>query len=130
MVYRPGFALDYPGAAMAGKWSAFATVSGNRLVAGGHGVTWGDNCTNALVLKNDFAAATLRALDYSGTNGAAGTITVLKNTLNQGLGGHLRPRYGESSGYFLLRNHYRANGSTNDVNPFLDLPDSPVHFVH
>jgi hypothetical protein len=124
------FSWDYPGAAVTGPWSEFLNASGNTLVAGGHGIHWQDNATNALVLKNDFASATYRGLTYTGTNGAVLNITVAKNLLNQGTGSHLRMRFEDSPGYFLLRNRYRANGSTNDINPFIETPGSPAHFVH
>jgi hypothetical protein len=99
-------------------------------VSGGHGIHWQDNATNALVLKNDFTASTYRALTYSGTNGTVLNITAAKNLLNQGSGSHLRLRFEDSLGYFLLRNRYQANGGTNAINPFIETPGSPIHFVH
>jgi hypothetical protein len=124
------FAHDYPGAAVNGEWSEYLNASGNRLIGGGHGVRWGNNGTNALVHKNDFAAASYRALTYTATNAGVGNITVSKNVLNQGTGSHLRMRFEDSPGYFLLRNRYRANGSTNEISPFIETPGSPIHFVH
>lgn len=124
------FGWDYPGAAVAGDWMDFLNASGNTLFVGGHGVHWQNHATNALVLKNDFAAASYRALTYTGTNGAVHTITAAKNLLNQGTASHLRLRFEDSSGWFLLRNSYWMNGSTNVINPFIETPGSPVHFVH
>jgi hypothetical protein len=124
------FGWDYPGAAVTGPWSEFLNASGNTLVAGGHGIHWQDNNTNSLVLRNDFASATYRGLTHTGTNGAVLNITVAENLLNQGSSSHLRLRFEDSSGFFLLRNRYRVTGSTNDINPFIETPGSPVHFVH
>jgi hypothetical protein len=124
------FTWDYPGAAVTGPWSEFLNASGNTLVAGGHGIHWQDNNTNSLVLKNDFVSASYRGLTYTGTNGAVLNITAAKNLLNQGSSSHLRLRFEDGPGWFLLRNRYRANGSTNDINAFVEAPGSPIHFVH
>lgn len=91
---------------------------------------WWDRCTNAIILKNDFGVATYRALSYLGTNGSVGTIIVAKNILGQGVSQHLRLRYEDGNGYFMIRDHYRAFGSTNQINPFIDAAASPIHFYY
>ena len=121
-------ARDYPGAAVQGPAITFANVSGNRLVSGGHGIHWGNGCTNAVVLKNDFAAAAYRGLSYDGTNGAVNAMAILKNDLGQGVSYHLRLRESDAGGFFLWGNHY-TNGVTA-VNPFTDSLGAPVHFIH
>src|SRR5262249_47141373 len=49
----PAFARydDYPGAAVTDYLSMFSNVSGNTLLAGGHGLRAVLGCTNALILK-------------------------------------------------------------------------------
>jgi hypothetical protein len=82
----PGFnrSDDYPGAAVNAVAMAWANISGNTLLQGGLGVRWGDLCTNSIVLKNNFAAASHSSLAYEGTNGQARSIQIIKNVLNQG----------------------------------------------
>ncbi len=120
-------AHDYPGAVLTERWAELLNVSGNTLVAGGHGVRWLDNATNAIVLKNDFGAASYRSLSATGTNAMLLSATVVRNVLNQGVSSHARTTGSELSGWFLLRNQYRLNG-TNTVNPFLEPMSNPVHF--
>lgn len=125
-----GWSWDYPGAAVSGEWSEFLNVSGNLLVTGGHGVRWQDNGTNALILKNDFSTANYRALSVTSTNAELLSIIAAKNLLNQGSGSHVRMRIEDSPGWYLWQNSYRANGSTNPVNPFLAPSGNSTHFVH
>ena len=119
---------DGPGA-ITTAWSMhFANISGNTLLAGGHGVRWLDAATNAVVLKNDFGGATYRALAYDGTNGAVHAMAILKNRLNQGVSFHLKLREADAPGFFLWNNVF-TNGVTT-VNPFTDSASAPVHFIH
>jgi len=119
---------DYPGAVVTAKEAEFCNISGNTLVAGGHGVHLLDNCTNAVILKNDFGTATHRAIAYSGTNGVIKNIIVVKNILGQGDSYHLRLPHPDAFNYFLIRNTYKDGASTN--NAFLDPAASPVHFSY
>jgi len=119
---------DHPGAVVEGGGIAFANVSGNRLLTGGHGIDWSNGATNAVVLKNDFAAAAYRGLSCDGTNGAVNAMAILKNDLGQGVSYHLRLRESDAGGFFLWGNHY-TNGVTS-VNPFTDSLGAPVHFIH
>lgn len=123
-------AHDYPGAAVTGQWMEFLNACGNTLISGGHGVRWKDNGTNALILKNDFSAASYRAFSVTSTNAGLLTITAAKNLLNQGSASHVRMRTEDSSGWYLLRNSYRANGPTNSLNPFIEPTGGSTHFVH
>jgi hypothetical protein len=127
---HPAFylSIDYPSAAVIAQAMAFGNISGNTLLAGEHAIRWLDLCTNAIVLKNDFAAASWRGLDYYGSNGVVGNIQVLKNVLNQGQSYHLKARYLDSGGFFLQKNIYTNNVGV--ANPFLDAAASPVHIMH
>ena len=82
----------------------------------------------AVVLKNDFAVAAYRGLNYDGTNGAANAMAITKNLLGQGVGVHLRLRESDAGGFFLWQNRH-TNGVTT-VNPFTDSANAPVHFIH
>ena len=97
-------------------------------MAGGYGIQWLDNATNAIVIKNDFSAATYRSLAYDGTNNIVANIAILKNTLNHGASFHLKLREPDAVGYFLWNNRY--TNITSTVNPFLDSARAPVHFIH
>jgi hypothetical protein len=128
----PPFSLnaDYPGAAVASGRMNLADVAGNTLLAGGHGVRWLNNCSNAFVLKNRFTNATYRALVYDGTNGAVRSVAILKNDLGQGASFHLKVRPEEAGSFFLWRNTYYSSNGITAVNPFVDYPAAPVHFVY
>ncbi len=128
--FNTAYAHDYPSAASYQRYAEFLNLSGNTLIAGGHGAHWDDNCTNAIVLKNDFGAASYRSLSFTSTNIGVLNITAAKNILNQGSASHVRPRNEDAPGWFLLRNSYRMNGSTNSINPFIEPSGSPVHFVY
>ena len=117
---------DITGSIFSSSEVGHANISGNTLLSGGRGVAWLDHCTNALVLKNDFSAASHRALDYYGTNGHVGAVQITKNILNQGSSYHLKSRPGDGYGFFLWRNTY-TNG-VGSVKPFLDSEHSPIHF--
>ncbi len=81
-------------------------------------------------IKNDFGAASYRSLSFTSTNTGVLNITAAKNILNQGSASHVRPRIEDAPGWFLRRNSYRMNGSTNNINLFIEPSGSPVHFVH
>ena len=119
---------DSPSAAVTAATMAWANISGNTLVQGEQGVRWLERCTNAIVLKNHFAAASHRSLAYDGTNNQVSSIQIIKNVLTQGQSYHLKLRYLDSGSYFLQKNVY-TNGVSN-VNPFLDAAASPVHIMH
>jgi hypothetical protein len=119
---------DLPGAVTMGLNMSVANVSGNKLLAGGHGVRWLDSATNAVVLKNDFGVADYRALAYDGSNGVVNAIAILKNQLNQGVSFHLKLREPDAGGFFLWNNLF-TNGATT-VNPFIDSATAPVHIIH
>jgi len=119
---------DYPGAVVTANEAVFCNISGNTLLAGGHGVRLLDNCTNAVILKNDFGAATHRGIAYEGSNGIVRNIIAAKNILGQGDSYHVRLPYFDSFNYFLIRNTYKDGASTN--NAFLDPAASPVHFSY
>jgi len=119
---------DQPAAAIGGYVMNFSQVSGNTLVAGGYGVRWLDTCTDAVVLKNDFSAATFRGLSYDGTNGAVRNLTIIKNVLGQGTTFHFHARPEDGTAYFLIKNAY-SNGVTG-VNAFIDPQSGSVHWIH
>jgi len=126
----PAFPLwdDIPSALAAGYIGTFVNISGNTLLTGQCAVVWYDCSTNALVLKNDFRGASIRALEYYGSNGVVRNIQILKNILNQGNSYHLKLKYPDSAAFFLQKNIY-TNGVTR-VDPFLDAAASPVHIMH
>jgi hypothetical protein len=127
--FSPTFSsrFDYPGAMVRSTWMAMANICGNTLTNGGHGVRWMDNCINSIILKNDFARASFRALAYDGTNGAAQGMLVLSNKLGSGTSFHLRMRPQEAGSFFLWHNTYLSSNGVASVNPFVDYPGAPVH---
>ena len=122
---------DNIGAAFEGGRIEHANISGNKLVAGGHGARWQTDAISGLVLKNDFAAASLRALAYSGTNaptGPAFRFTILRNALGQGSQFHLKGPVMDAGIFFFSENTFKNGALT--VNPFIDPASAPVHTRH
>jgi hypothetical protein len=119
--------FDYPGAAVRSTWMTMANICGNTMTNGGHGVRWMDNCCNAIIMKNDFARASFRALAYDGTNGAAQSMLIISNKLGTGTSFHLRMRPQEAGSFFLWNNTYFSSNGVAAINPFVDYPGAPVH---
>jgi|GEM_PF-759283 len=108
-----------------------ANIAGNKLVAGGHGARWQTDASSGLVLKNDFAAASFRALAYAGTNTTAGPafrFTIFRNTLGQGTQFHLKGPIADPGIFFSSENTFKDGALT--VNPFIDPAFAPVHTRH
>ena len=118
---------DLPGAAVAPRVAAHANISGNTLLAGGEGVRWYEQCTNALVLKNNFSGVTHRALAYDDSTNAVRNIRVLKNVLGRGHGYHLDldPRDGHH--FYFWKNVYTNSSGAGE--PVLNPGSSPIHFI-
>jgi hypothetical protein len=119
---------DGPGGAFDGAKIEHANIAGNKLVAGPYGARWQKEAISGLVLKNDFAAASLRALAYTGTNGVAGPafrFTILRNSLGQGAQFHLKGPVTDPGIFFSSENTFKAGSLT--VNPFVDPASAPVH---
>jgi hypothetical protein len=129
--FSPAFSshFDYPGATVRSTWMSMANISGNTMTNGDHGVRWMDNCTNAIILKNDFSKAKFRALAYDGTNGAVQSVAIVANKLGQGTSYHLKMRPQEGGSFFLWRNAYYSSNGVAAVNPFIDYPGAPIHLV-
>ncbi len=122
---------DNLGAAFEGAKIEHANIAGNKLVAGGHGARWHTDAISGLVLKNDFAAASFRALAYTGTNANAGPafrFTILRNALGQGSQFHLKGPAVDPGIFFSSENTFKAGPAT--VNPFVDPASAPVHTRH
>jgi hypothetical protein len=118
---------DYPGAALTFRTSSRGNISGNTLLGAGHAVRWRGSCTNAIVLKNNFAAAYPRALVYDDSDHVAQNFQILKNILGHGSSYHLKINHADSDKFFLWKNIY-TNG-VSAVDPFLDPASAPVHFI-
>jgi hypothetical protein len=103
-------------------------VAGNTLTGSGHGIMFYEHCTNAVILKNDFGAATHRGIAWDGASGFLQHATIAKNVLGQGNSYHLKLRHPDSFNYFLMHNTYKNGASTNA--PFIDAANSPVHFFY
>jgi hypothetical protein len=119
---------DFPGAAFEGGRIEHANIAGNKLVAGEHGARWQTDAISGLVLKNDFAAASLRALAYTGTNGSIGPafrFTILRNSLGQGAQFHLKGPVKDPGIFFSSENTFKDGVIT--VNPFINPSSSPIH---
>jgi hypothetical protein len=119
---------DFPGAGFEGGRVEHENIAGNTLVAGEHGARWQTDAISGLVLKNDFAAASLRALAYTGTNaitGPAFRFTIIRNSLGQGSQFHLKGPVVDPGIFFSSENTFKDGALT--VNPFVDPASAPVH---
>jgi hypothetical protein len=102
-----------------------ANVCGNTLAAGGYGLLYQQNCTNALVLMNNFAGASYGGIGYQDGGDFLLNAAVLRNFLAEGVSFHVQLPYPNNFGWFLNGNTY-SNGTTN-VPAFLDPMASSVH---
>ncbi len=117
---------NYPGAAASIQFCQSANVIGNTLVTGGHGVLFGFACTNALVMDNDFGAATYRGIGYQATGNSLNAAQIYSNTLGEGASFHVQLTYSNSFGWFLGNNIYSTTNS-NSVSLFTDPASSDMH---
>jgi hypothetical protein len=118
---------DYPGAAVYLNGGHHVNVSGNTLLAGGHGVRLGVSNTAFMLIKNDFQVATHRGIAHDAPAGAIQTGVIAKNLLGPTNGFHLKTIHPGGWNYFMIRNQYRAGAGTNDYSPFLDPASASVH---
>ena len=102
-------------------------VSGNTLAAGCVGVRAQGVSTNALVLANDFGAASLRSLDWIGGGRDAVSVAIANNKLCGGASQHLRGLLLEGTRHFLLGNSY-VNTNGTPANLQLEPVALPVHY--
>ncbi|MGA2544452.1 MAG: hypothetical protein ABSG78_23125 [Verrucomicrobiota bacterium] len=119
---------DHPGGAVTVSVCQSANIFGNTLAMGSCGVLFGANCTNGVVLNNDFGNVT-----YGGICLAWGIVAspslqnaqIFRNILGKGLTFHTQVSYPYSFDWFLNQNQY-VNGAMS-VPPFLDPAASAAH---
>jgi hypothetical protein len=117
---------DYPGGAVVMRTSNHGNISGNTLLAGGHGVRFIDASTNAVMLKNHFTGITHRAVAYDDSGTSVRNIQILRNVLQYG-SYHLSVDHRDSGYFYLWQNTYTNNSAICE--PFLNPASSPVHFI-
>ena len=120
---------EYPGAIAGLEYCPSASVLGNTLISGGHGLLYSVGCSNVLVMANDFSGARYRSIGhglyYSGT---LATAQIFNNILGQGstYDVQLPDHYG--FGWFIAQNAcVDTNG--NSVSLSLDPPGSTAHVM-
>jgi hypothetical protein len=117
---------SYPGDVAVIHNCANASILGNTLVAGGHGVSFDFNNGNALVMNNNFASASYRGIGLAGGGGSVGRAVIIGNMLGKGSTFHVQLPFTNSSGWFLYKNTY-LDALSNSVPPFIDPAGSAVH---
>lgn len=108
-----------------------ANVCGNTLVSGPHGFLYGPGCTNAIILANDFSAASYRGIGgwpLSIGNGTLQSASIFNNKIGEGVSFHAEVDFLNSFGWFLGQNTY-MNG-TNAVPLFCDPLSPAVHIFN
>jgi hypothetical protein len=120
---------DYPGAAASIQICQQANVLGNTLVAGGHGVLFALNCTNALILNNNFSGAAYRGIGYITMGDSLSTAQIFGNTLSEGVSFHVQVPYSNSFGWFAGSNTYVTNITTG-APAFFDPASSAIHIFN
>jgi hypothetical protein len=83
------------------------------------------DCTNALILNNDFSWASYLGIGYQWGSSSLPFASVFGNKIGKGLTFHARMNYTESFGWFFKQNQY-LNG-TNIVPPFFEPAASEAH---
>ena len=125
---RDANGTEFPQGAAVFLWgAAHVNLSGNLLAVGESGLLIENRATNLLVLRNDFAAASVRAVDDLSPPGGPLSSQILKNRLACGVSVHLRAPIQDGSHYFLLRNNYLDTNAAT-VGLFREPLALPVHF--
>jgi hypothetical protein len=125
-LYPPFTQNDYPGAVAYVENCAWVNIFGNTLVIGGHGVLFGAQCGNTLIMNNNFANATYRGIGFAEYGGALQNASIFNNILGQGSTFHVQLPVTGSFSWFLQQNDY-VNASGNSVPPFTDPASSAAH---
>lgn len=108
-------------------------LSGNTLTTGGAGLQMFHyfELTNAVVLGNDFRAATTNSVRDIGYSGDLLSAVMVKNQLSSGVNSspaHLKGLMDDGPHYFLLCNEY-VDGAGQPNTLLLDPANLPVHVV-
>jgi hypothetical protein len=120
---------DFPGTAVRVASCGLALVTGNTLTSGGRGFMADGRNTNNVVLKNDFARADFTAVSCSSADNSLVSAAVVKNTLGQGVGYHVKVPHPDGARCFMLGNDYRAwTNYAASANLLTDPATIPVHF--
>jgi hypothetical protein len=96
------------------------------MASGGFGVSFGPNCTNAIIMNNNFGNAGFRGIGFVDAAGSLQNASIFRNILGEGVSFHAQVDYTNSFGWFLNQNTY-LNSSSNSLPPFLDPAASSVH---
>jgi hypothetical protein len=118
---------DDPGAAVLVADCLSANVFGNTLVSGGYGFEFQGICSNALVLNNNFGAASYRGIGYRYVGDSLNSAQIFGDTLGEGVSFHLQIPYANSFGWFAGQNAYLTGTNQTATSPFTDPPASALH---
>jgi hypothetical protein len=117
---------DYPGYAADAVGCESAIVSGNTLSNGGLGFLFSSTNGNALIMNNNFEAASYCGIGYQYIGDSLNAAQIYGNSLGQGVNFHVQLPYTKSFSWFLGSNTY-WNINSNPVPLFADPASSSIH---
>jgi hypothetical protein len=120
-------APDGPSVAFYENGALSLNVCGNTLQAGGYGVGYTGANDNAIILHNDFSAATYRGIGAQFLGDTLNNAQIFGNKLSEGVSFHAQLGVTNGFGWFLGNNTYMDSHS-NTIPVFLDPITAPVHF--
>jgi hypothetical protein len=120
---------DDPGFAAEAAGCQTASVCGNTLFAGCLGFYFTGASTNALVLNNNFGAASYRGIGYALSGDSLNSAQIFGNTLCEGVSFHVQLHYVDSFGWF-LGNNTNVNTNSIVVPLFTDPAATAIHIFN
>jgi hypothetical protein len=118
--------IDAPSFAAQAIHSLSVSVCGNTLLAGGYGVLYTSDNDKAIILNNDFRAASYRGIGFGFMSDTLDNAQIFGNKLREGVSFHVQVGMTNGFGWFLGNNTYMDMNS-NTVPVFLDPISAPVH---
>jgi hypothetical protein len=103
-----------------------ANVCGNTLSNGGLGFKFSGANGNALILNNNFGAATFGGIGYTTPGDFLNTAQIFGNSFNDGVTFHVQLTFSSSFGWFIEGNT-NLNSASNSVPLFTDPLSSAAH---
>jgi hypothetical protein len=107
--------------------SLSANVCGNTLLVGEYPIVYQSYNSSAIILNNDFSAATCRGMGHYNLADSINSVQFFGNKLNEGASFHVQVGIANGFGWFLGNNTYLDTNNNTMLAPFLDPVAAAVH---
>jgi Concanavalin A-like lectin/glucanases superfamily len=120
---------DSPGYVATVQACQTANICGNMLSNGGYGLVFSSTNASALILNNNFGAASYCGIGTYFIFDSLSSAQIFGNTIGEGVNFHIQLPYTNSFSWFLGSNTY-WNVNSNSVSPFFDPASAAVHIFN